>query len=69
MTTGVAGPRMDADGLMHPNDMMRADMARLDTSIAQRDAEAAKRETRLILAILGAVALATTILGVLITTA
>ena len=43
-------------------DRLRADMAR-------RVAEAAKRETRLILAIAAMIALATTVLGLMITSA
>ena len=48
-------------------DRLRADMERRDTEAARREAdlktEAAKRETRLILALAGMLALAVTVLG------
>ncbi len=46
---------------------MNAAFERLRTDMAKRDVEAGKRENRLLLAILGGIAVATTILGVLIT--
>ena len=47
-------------------DRLRADIARQGESIAQRDAETARRELRITLTVLGAVGLATAILGFLI---
>ncbi len=44
----------------------RTDMADLKTDMTKRDIEAGKRENRQLLAILGGIAVATTILGVLI---
>ncbi len=44
----------------------RSAIERLRTDMARRDAEAGKRENRMLLAILGGIAAATTILGVLI---
>ncbi len=45
---------------------MNTSYERLRADMAQRDVEAGKRENRLLLAILGGLAVATTILGVLI---
>ena len=47
-------------------DRLRADIARQGESIAQRDAETARRELRITLTVIGAVGLATAILGFLI---
>ncbi len=46
---------------------LRASMADLKTDMARRDVEVGKRENRLLLAILGGIAVATMVLGVLIT--
>jgi len=47
-------------------DRLRTDMAQRDVNMAQRDVEAGKRENRLMLVILGGIAVATAVLGVLI---
>ncbi len=48
-------------------DRLRADIAGWKTDMAQREIEAGKRENRLLLAILGGLAVVTAVLGVLIT--
>ncbi len=45
----------------------KTDIARLAEQMAKRDTEAGKRENRLLLAMLGGLAVATTVLGLLIT--
>ncbi len=45
----------------------RSAIDRLQTDMARRDVETGKRENRLLLAILGGIAVATAVLGVLIT--
>ncbi len=45
----------------------KTDIARLAEQMAQRDTDAAKRESRLLLAMLGGLAVVTAVLGVLIT--
>jgi len=47
-------------------DRLRVDIARQGESIAQRDAETARRESRIVLTVVGAVGLAVAILGFLI---
>ncbi len=46
---------------------IEARLAGMETNMAQRDADAAKRETRMLLAMAGMIGLAVTILGILIT--
>jgi len=45
---------------------LKTDMAQRDVNMAQRDVEAGKRENRLMLVILGGIAVATAVLGALI---
>jgi len=56
-------PQSDLQGTL---ERFRTDMADLKTDMAQRDVEAGKRENRLMLVILGGIAVATAVLGVLI---